>query len=134
MMCIIITRMEYVFIFFFFQAEDGIRDVAVTGVQTCALPIMPRTNAQQKSGPTPLRDSLGDADPPEQLASNDDRMNQVVFAKGKLWSGLNTVATVGGEPLVASAFFVVKPSLGSSALSASMDDQGYVAVGHENVR
>src|SRR2546422_4827369 len=27
--------------FFFFQAEDGIRDVAVTGVQTCALPICP---------------------------------------------------------------------------------------------
>src|SRR3989449_5155380 len=27
---------------FFFQAEDGIRDVAVTGVQTCALPIFPR--------------------------------------------------------------------------------------------
>src|SRR2546429_6564154 len=27
------------FRFFFFQAEDGIRDVAVTGVQTCALPI-----------------------------------------------------------------------------------------------
>src|SRR6266436_8478656 len=29
-----------VFFFFFFQAEDGIRDVAVTGVQTCALPIL----------------------------------------------------------------------------------------------
>src|SRR2546422_7470872 len=29
----------YMTIFFFFQAEDGIRDVAVTGVQTCALPI-----------------------------------------------------------------------------------------------
>src|SRR2546429_3929888 len=28
--------------FFFFQAEDGIRDVAVTGVQTCALPICQR--------------------------------------------------------------------------------------------
>src|SRR2546422_3007882 len=27
------------FLIFFFQAEDGIRDVAVTGVQTCALPI-----------------------------------------------------------------------------------------------
>src|SRR3989440_5146926 len=27
------------FIFFFFQAEDGIRDLIVTGVQTCALPI-----------------------------------------------------------------------------------------------
>src|SRR5207244_13331466 len=27
------------FVFFFFQAEDGIRDDLVTGVQTCALPI-----------------------------------------------------------------------------------------------
>src|SRR6266508_5777094 len=27
------------FVFFFFQAEDGIRDGHVTGVQTCALPI-----------------------------------------------------------------------------------------------
>src|SRR5690349_23612921 len=27
------------FCFFFFQAEDGIRDLYVTGVQTCALPI-----------------------------------------------------------------------------------------------
>src|ERR1022692_3585489 len=26
-------------VFFFFQAEDGIRDYKVTGVQTCALPI-----------------------------------------------------------------------------------------------
>src|SRR5438445_10845156 len=30
-----------VFLFFFFQAEDGIRDIGVTGVQTCALPIFP---------------------------------------------------------------------------------------------
>src|SRR5258706_11471396 len=29
----------YSFFFFFFQAEDGIRDWSVTGVQTCALPI-----------------------------------------------------------------------------------------------
>src|SRR2546428_4981841 len=27
------------YLFFFFQAEDGIRDLIVTGVQTCALPI-----------------------------------------------------------------------------------------------
>src|SRR5207244_10323342 len=31
------------FFFFFFQAEDGIRDDLVTGVQTCALPILLRT-------------------------------------------------------------------------------------------
>src|SRR6266542_4637659 len=29
----------FIFVFFFFQAEDGIRDATVTGVQTCALPI-----------------------------------------------------------------------------------------------
>src|SRR6266700_5044054 len=32
-----------VFFFFFFQAEDGIRDFHVTGVQTCALPISSRS-------------------------------------------------------------------------------------------
>src|SRR5205823_14228621 len=30
----------FIFFFFFFQAEDGIRDKLVTGVQTCALPIL----------------------------------------------------------------------------------------------
>src|SRR2546427_7307399 len=32
--------------FFFFQAEDGIRDLTVTGVQTCALPIFSSTQLQ----------------------------------------------------------------------------------------
>src|SRR5438128_5945684 len=30
----------FILFFFFFQAEDGIRDATVTGVQTCALPIL----------------------------------------------------------------------------------------------
>src|SRR6266404_7872326 len=34
--------MIILFFFFFFQAEDGIRDKLVTGVQTCALPILRR--------------------------------------------------------------------------------------------
>src|SRR6266852_7133594 len=33
------TILKYFMLFFFFQAEDGIRDATVTGVQTCALPI-----------------------------------------------------------------------------------------------
>src|SRR5690625_6782933 len=35
---------DFFYIFFFFQAEDGIRDGHVTGVQTCALPILMHTN------------------------------------------------------------------------------------------
>src|SRR5690606_40907482 len=41
------------FFFFFFQAEDGIRDFHVTGVQTCALPIWPNCSG----GPTPAASS-----------------------------------------------------------------------------
>src|SRR5947208_4043880 len=42
-------------VFFFFQAEDGIRDDLVTGVKTCALPISPHTQAR-----SPLSQSLSD--------------------------------------------------------------------------
>src|SRR5687768_18277890 len=47
--------------FFFFQAEDGIRDVAVTGVQTCALPISAVTEARKHIGllvPAPVQAAL----------------------------------------------------------------------------
>src|SRR5438034_11285480 len=37
--------------FFFFQAEDGIRDHCVTGVQTCALPIFGRLSDRGPSDP-----------------------------------------------------------------------------------
>src|SRR3712207_7336501 len=35
------------YVFFFFQAEDGIRDIGVTGVQTCALPIFKGTTTSE---------------------------------------------------------------------------------------
>src|ERR1022692_238242 len=41
----------YFFYFFFFQAEDGIRDYKVTGVQTCALPISVGPNGLWSSKP-----------------------------------------------------------------------------------
>src|SRR3712207_7823949 len=36
--CVFVVFSVFFFVFFF-QAEDGIRDIGVTGVQTCALPI-----------------------------------------------------------------------------------------------
>src|SRR5207237_5343570 len=36
--------------FFFFQAEDGIRDSSVTGVQTCALPISSAPSDRRETG------------------------------------------------------------------------------------
>src|SRR5262249_56556915 len=40
-------------LFFFFQAEDGIRDWSVTGVQTCALPIFARLGRFRKDSGLP---------------------------------------------------------------------------------
>src|SRR2546430_2206111 len=61
---------------FFFQAEDGIRDLTVTGVQTCALPIclgrrqlrVGRIGARgaRRTGPRPARRPVGDERPIEQ--------------------------------------------------------------------
>src|SRR5260370_17062581 len=45
--------------FFFFQAEDGIRDSSVTGVQTCALPIFPEPSSSVAA--TLVRRRLGDS-------------------------------------------------------------------------
>src|SRR5256885_10631940 len=40
-------------VFFFFQAEDGIRDYKVTGVQTCALPICHCASAARREPSSP---------------------------------------------------------------------------------
>src|SRR3712207_8864459 len=43
--------MDNIVCVFFFQAEDGIRDIGVTGVQTCALPILTRIVPGECKGP-----------------------------------------------------------------------------------
>src|SRR3989454_706317 len=48
--------------FFFFQAEDGIRDYKVTGVQTCALPILHQDTGKPAQGvPVTVLDASGNA-------------------------------------------------------------------------
>src|SRR3712207_7412478 len=49
----------FIYFFFFFQAEDGIRDIGVTGVQTCALPIsidfqLPPRLRETQTPPVPI--------------------------------------------------------------------------------
>ena len=48
-------------LFFFFQAEDGIRDHCVTGVQTCALPISKLKHWSPEDAKTELRKRLSQA-------------------------------------------------------------------------
>ncbi len=101
-------------------------------------------DAEQKPGPTPLANAapalLGKPGngPTEHLAliaGNDDRMQQVVLAGGKLWSAVNTVVKQHGDiTRVGIAWFVLTPSFPNGGnLSAAVAKQGYLAVEGENV-
>src|SRR3712207_8783543 len=61
---------------FFFQAEDGIRDIGVTGVQTCALPISSADHGLRRGGSVSTRGSApgstGGADVPGPLHGGPD--------------------------------------------------------------
>src|SRR5437763_7145366 len=52
---ILIICFYFYILFFFFQAEDGIRDTSVTGVQTCALPILGDDGADRHPGDPVVR-------------------------------------------------------------------------------
>src|SRR5688500_20174882 len=62
-------------VFFFFQAEDGIRDYKVTGVQTCALPIYLRGAGDRPAGKRRPQD-VGEGDPASQ--DSFDRCDAVI--------------------------------------------------------
>src|SRR5215204_3871900 len=54
------TDVHYVIVFFF-QAEDGIRDHCVTGVQTCALPILVGEEVKRSRRQNPSAEAMGHA-------------------------------------------------------------------------
>jgi len=101
-------------------------------------------DAEQKPGPTPLADAApallgkpgnGPTEHLELIAGNDDRLQQVVLAGGKLWSAVNTVVKQHGDiTRVGIAWFVLTPSFPNGGnLSAAVAKQGYLAVEGENV-
>lgn len=91
----------------------------------------PPASAQQ-SGPTPLGSSLKQ-EKLEFLASNDDRMNQVVYANGMLFSGVNTVVASNGATRSAVAYFIVTPSDSGGQVAGTMTNQGYIALQSDDV-
>jgi hypothetical protein len=97
--------------------------------------------ATQKSGPNPFGEigaNLlygGATDQPiETLNTNDDRMNQAVYAGGELYGGVNTVVGQGDATLAGVAWFKVRPNAKThGTMNAHMDDQGYYAPAGNNV-
>lgn len=82
-------------------------------------------DAPQKAGPYPFGQSLGE--PEETLSSGDDRMQNVVFANGHLWGGLNTIVSDGTNTNVGIAYFDVNPKMSENGLKATVHGQSYVS-------
>jgi hypothetical protein len=87
--------------------------------------------AQQKPGLTPLGTALGDK--LELINTNDDRMNQVIYSNGILYSGVNSKLKVGGANQTGIAWFAVEPNFVGPSLNGNIVNQGYVAVAGNNV-
>src|SRR5438105_9671827 len=80
-------------LFFFFQAEDGIRDPLVTGVQTCALPIFYKQKAP----------SVNACKPPEQWQTYDITFRAAKFdASGKKAEGAHVSVVQNGQKIIRS--------------------------------
>jgi hypothetical protein len=87
--------------------------------------------ATQKVGPYPLGTSLGA--PEETLNTDDDRMQQVVYANGQLWGALTTVVSDGTNQNAGIAYFIVTPLLTNGVLTATVTGQSYVSVKNASV-
>jgi len=93
-------------------------------------------DVKQRPGPTPLGDAIqagafgkAGAQPLPLITANDDRMQQVTWAAGKLWSSLNTVVKpLNGTVQSGAAYFIVAPQFAGDKLGGSVVKQGYVAL------
>src|SRR5437764_10206144 len=72
---------------FFFQAEDGIRDTSVTGVQTCALPISEKMAALRVGDPFDEATELGPLSTAQGLEDLDRDVKASVDAGAKVLTG-----------------------------------------------
>src|SRR2546429_1781925 len=80
----LLLSVYWMIVFFFFQAEDGIRDVAVTGVQTCALPISCRRSdpASRRTATLPRAVSHPDYDRRPRILTRSTARHEVVRVAG----------------------------------------------------
>ena len=106
--------------------------------------------ADQKVGDIPLGECINDTSTPtpagigcwrllfaaepahneveSRLDTSDTRMQQVVFANGKVWGALGTAVSVGGATKAGVAFYVVAPRISATSLAGSIVKQGQFGV------
>ena len=112
------------------------------GVNTYGVP----GRSTQKAGDYPLGQCLADptcrpniaggpatAHLEGKLNSNDSRMQQVVYANGKVWGALDTDAVVDGVSRASIAWYILQPQLGDSSFKAKSVLNGILALSDTNL-
>ncbi|MDQ6615976.1 MAG: hypothetical protein M3083_14875 [Actinomycetota bacterium] len=89
---------------------------------------VPPPTARQERGPRPLGQLIGE--PLGRLQSNDNRMQQVVYAQGRLFAALGTGVGTTQDGL---AWFVVTPSFAPHVVTGTVAAQGYLSVANANL-
>ncbi len=100
----------------------------------------------QKAGDYPLGQCLSSATcrpnvaggaaffhPEGKLNSNDSRMQQVVYANGKLWGALDTAAIVDGVNRASIAWYVIQPQISETSFKAKSVLNGILALSDTNL-
>jgi hypothetical protein len=90
-------------------------------------------STQQKPGPTPLLDLIAQVlkikNHESLIADNDDRLQQVTYANGMLWTSIPTVVQTQQGPVRAgAAWFILAPWATGTQTGAGVVNQGYVAI------
>lgn len=107
----------------------------------------PPPQANQKSGPQPLRQCLNNnscsltlegikdpfAETSANLDSNDTRMQQVTWVNGRLWGALDTALSLASNKQAGIEWFNAAASTASGSLTATLLNQGYVGLGNDNL-
>ena len=97
LICLFYSIAVLSFFVFFFQAEDGIRDHCVTGVQTCALPILPQRKLVNIKSGGPAAKSTGQYKKRGAAATRNGQYKMQERCRNKNWAEKKRGAAATGN-------------------------------------
>ena len=90
-------------------------------------------SSAQKVGTIPLGELFYGATAPGPIDTSDSRILDARYANGKLWAVLGTAAAVENVQRAGAAWFILSASVSNAGVSATMRNQGILALADENL-
>jgi hypothetical protein len=90
-------------------------------------------SSAQRAGTIPLGELVYGATAPGPIDTSDSRILDARYANGKLWAVLGTAAAVDNVQRAGAAWFILNASVSNAGVSATMRNQGILALADENL-